>query len=500
MRVACLLASLAACLTAQQTAGITGTVTSAATHAPVAGVCVSVNLTGAQQTQSCRATTDPTGAYLVSGLDPGGYTVSFTADGFIPATSRSVRVGEGSARVDTVLLPAARLRGRVLDTEAQPAANVAVELYPYRGGRPIPVKTDGEGRFEFPRLAPGVYALLARPAAAPKDGTVLSPAWFPGFADRAQAERIIVRSGAEMAGYEIRLKQAAVFGLRGTVLNEQGKPAGRVLVRLDPTDIWQPFEAQIMSASDGTFEFSAVRPGEWRLHASVPLATNEALEGFASVSVDKHDVERVQVRLLPPFSLDGFIDRDEPRDPNGKRKVSGVYLTPVGGDGTQVLALHEQDGSIHFPKVVPGRYIISPVGYIPGYYVESVQLGDRDVFGKPIDLRDGTIPFRVVYKPNAGQVRGNVENCAGSTVALLPEDEALLDGQFIRTAACDANGRYEIGSLRPGDYYAFAFDRVDTSAFEDVTFVRNLRPAAVLVHVEAGHMADADLKVTPWPE
>jgi len=97
-------------------------------------------------------------------------------------------------------------------------------------------------------------------------------------------------------------------------------------------------------------------------------------------------------------------------------------------------------------------------------------------------------------------VRGSVEKAADTTVALVPQDEALLDGQFIRTAKCDNAGRFEVGSLKPGEYYAFAFDRIDRDALTDVTFVRNLRTAAVPVHVEAGKAADVELKVTPWPE
>ena len=164
------------------------------------------------------------------------------------------------------------------------------------------------------------------------------------------------------------------------------------------------------------------------------------------------------------------------------------------------MAFHQQDGSIRFPKVQPGRYTIFPVGYVAGYYVESVKLGDRDVMAHPLELTDGAIPFRVIYRPNAGRVRGNVEKGSKIAVALVPQDEALLDGQYIRTATCDVAGRFEVGSLKPGEYYAFAFDRLDRDALEDVTFVRNLRSAAVPVHVEAGKAADVDLKVTPWPE
>jgi hypothetical protein len=119
---------------------------------------------------------------------------------------------------------------------------------------------------------------------------------------------------------------------------------------------------------------------------------------------------------------------------------------------------------------------------------------------RPVELTDGAIPFRVVYRPNAGRVRGSVEKGAGTTIALVPQDEALLDGQFIRTVKCDASGRFEVGSLKPGEYYAFAFDRIDRDALTDASFVRNLRSAASPVHVDAGKAADLELKVTSWPE
>ena len=406
-----------------------------------------------------------------------------------------VHVAAASVRVSGELWPAAKLEGRVFDDEGQPAADIPVELYRYRGGRPLTATAGHDGRFSFAGVAPGVYALAARPAHKPKDGTALAPTWFPGFAARAQAERVIARPGAEIYGLEIRLRRVPVWSVEGVATDEENRPLGGVSIRLRPEDEWQPDEGSTVTGANGTFHFAAVRPGEWRL-----AAAGAGREGYASLVVDKHDVDRVSVRLYPPFALDGFIDREEPRDQEGKRKLSGVYLVPERGQGKQVLAFHQQDGSIHFPKVQPGRYTIFPVGFVPGYYVESVMLGDREVMAKPVDLTGGAIPFRVVYRPNAGRVRGSVEKGAGSTVALLPQDEALLDGQFIRTAKVDAGGRFEVGSLKPGDYYAFAFDRVDNDAFTDVTFVRNLRAAAVLVHVDAGQASDVELKVTPWPE
>jgi len=496
MRIAILLVCAAPLMLAQATGAIEGSVTNGVSHMAMAAVRVTANKQGEKEATTRRAVSDITGAFRTPDLEPGDYSVSFEADGYIAVTRRVIRVATGTVKVNVELLPSAAVRGRVLDDEGRPAADVAVEIYRFRGGRPSSVTTDRDGHFALTKIEPGVYAIAARPGAKPKEGTVLSPVWFPSFTDRAQAEPIIVRPGAELSGFEIRLRRVAAWTVRGVTVDEQGKPVRGASIWLCPPDQWQPDEGPVTSGADGAFEIPWVRPGEWRLHASV----DEASQGYAALTVEKHDVDRVQISLLPPFTLSGFVDREEPRDGEGKRKLTGVFLTPVGGAGSHALAFHDQDGAIRFNKVQPGRYVIFPVGYLPGYYVESVKLGDRDVMSKPVELTNAAIPFRIAYKPNAGRVRGNVEKGIGSTVVLLPQDEALLDGQFIRSEKCDGNGHFEVGSLRPGEYFAFAFDRVDHDALEDVRFVRNLRSLAVLVHVDAGQAANAELKVTPWPE
>ena len=88
----------------------------------------------------------------------------------------------------------------------------------------------------------------------------------------------------------------------------------------------------------------------------------------------------------------------------------------------------------------------------------------------------------------------------GTSIYVLPQDEAFLNQQFIRSGRCDGNGRFEIDSLRPGSYYAFAFDRVDGAALSDPAFVRGLAPLAETFQVKQGETASVRLKVTPWPE
>jgi len=86
-------------------------------------------------------------------------------------------------------------------------------------------------------------------------------------------------------------------------------------------------------------------------------------------------------------------------------------------------------------------------------------------------------------------------------VVLVPQEETLRDSdQFIQTTRCAAYGKFAIDNLRPGSYYAFAFDRVRKEMLEDVEFVRKIVPRAVRVEVRHGEAANFDLVPQVWPD
>ena len=99
----------------------------------------------------------------------------------------------------------------------------------------------------------------------------IPPTYFPGFPDHSLAEPIQVRAGAELSGSEIRLRAVPVYRVQGLVLDDQGRAAAGVSVRLSALDPWDAtgIEAQTGSRSDGAFEFPAVRPGDRRFAAEI---------------------------------------------------------------------------------------------------------------------------------------------------------------------------------------------------------------------------------------
>lgn len=115
-----------------------------------------------------ETTTSTTGAYLFSGVRPGGgYRVRVEAEKFATESRDGLVVTEGETlAVDFVLRKAAAvggIAGQVLDLLLQPVAGATVVVLE-GPERPAPVSTDAQGRFAFPDLPGGVYTLEVRAA------------------------------------------------------------------------------------------------------------------------------------------------------------------------------------------------------------------------------------------------------------------------------------------------------------------------------------------------
>jgi hypothetical protein len=152
-------------------------------------------------------------------------------------------------------------------------------------------------------------------------------------------------------------------------------------------------------------------------------------------------------------------------------------------------------------NVYPGRYRVLPAGHVPGYYVSSIWYGGYEVTTRPVDIVSPPLPLRIVYKSGAGRAAGAVEGGEGAWVVLAPQDEALRDpSQFVRAAECDSRGKFSLESLRPGSYYAFAFDRIEQEMFGSLEFVRKLAPHAARIDVRRGETAHIDLRRQVWPD
>lgn len=144
-------------LTAQETA-LEGTVTDGATHAPLAGVAISVS-----GSSSAAATTDAQGHYRITGLAPGTIQVTALAIGYDSVSATGTLVAGGTVYFSPVMYPsnttppdanAAGVKGVVLDAGTNlPLAGVTVTVSYHSTSQTA--TTDASGAFALGNLAGG---------------------------------------------------------------------------------------------------------------------------------------------------------------------------------------------------------------------------------------------------------------------------------------------------------------------------------------------------------
>ncbi len=513
-------------LLSAQTGTVEGTVTDALTGVPISGAAVRLYR---GDNIAYRVTTDAKGQFRIAGVTEGQYRpMMYGADHMSLArdhpAARTIEItaSKPSVSITAQLVPQAQVAGRVLSPAGEPMKGVPVAMRRvWHQQWNMTTVSDEGGFFRLRGLDPGAWILAVIPSfrinlgdAAKNPKPVTPPpaedgqrvgwatTFFPGVTDLAGAERVVLRPGSRVEGANIRLRTVPLRRLSGTVVDEAGRPLPDALVALKDLPTEGANAAMIHTDKEGCFVFDAAQDGEWRIYGQHGAAPAETLRGLLDVRVSRRDLTGVELRLSTPFPVKGTVEREEQRDSEGSRKVTAIYLMPENATpDLQTSTFHEQDGTFQLKKVHAGKYRVVPAGFVPDYYLASVWYGDQEVTTRAIDIVNPPLPLRIVYKKGAGRVGGTVEKGEGTSVVLVPEDEALRDSdQFIRSAKCGEGGRFSIDTLRPGRYYAFAFDRLEQELLEDAAFVRKLVSQAARVEVRAGETANLELRPQTWPD
>ena len=205
--------------------------------------------------------------------------------------------------------PPARIRGTMLGPDGQPARGVSVRIVNASGrdGRTAPVSADGT--FD---IAHGNGAFALQIWIGQGAGGRRSVGWYGGESgftlDREQATEIVV-DGADVTGVEIRLPA----GIRGTVLDSDGRPATAIGVQLEGESVdttgWGFVAADgtfYIIHKDGTYTLSVFFIGNegWRFigryGGESGLTTDRAQASL--IKIDGADVTGIDVRLPADFA------------------------------------------------------------------------------------------------------------------------------------------------------------------------------------------------------
>lgn len=480
---------------------IEGTVVDSVTALPIAGAKVTIEADGKPVYQ---ATTDDQGAFQIRSVKAGAYTASFTKPEFLPSTQERSKlrfeIRSDSVHLQGRLTPRSRVAGRVFDAGGRPVSGAEVLLDGSLIGQTA--TSDEEGNFQF-RAAPGSYVLSARapstlrpPAAGSGERLGWAHTYYPGVLDRLAAVKISVRAGLDMRGQDIGLRATHLVRVRGNVFDDNGDSVPRVALQAARTDETLSDEVQTVSEEDGSFEFASLPEGQWRVFAETHLG-NVRLRASVVVEVAGHDLDRLNLRLMAPFAITGSVMLPRTEGAKPEAKVVGIFLQPlVAGSEGFSQAKTDSNGNFRIDNVYPGKYKIVAVSPGPPYFLNSVRMGNREVLGQYVDLLSGTLPVEIKFESEGGGVRGTVQDCENGTVVLAPQDGAFQQAQFVQTTRCGDQGRFEIANVRPGDYYAFAFDQWPGAAELLSGLDQSVVNTAVRVRVERGMSVNVDLRIT----
>lgn len=525
-----ILAAIAATAAAQDTATVEGVVVNKVTGAGIEGATVWL---WSSSTNSSKAVTNGAGIFNFTGLAPGDYSSSVQKSGYsgpetqelVPprdAPKQHIAAGAQPVHLRFELIPPAVLRGRVLDADGNPA-RASIELGPR-----WTIPTNADGSFVAANLAPGSYTLLARPTVtrhgsakdAPRTEPV--PTYYPSTQDRSLAETIVVRAGAELSGYDIRLQSAEVHRVRGMVLNPDGKPSAKAEVTLQSKRerLTEPFnmkgivdgrvaysfqriaatgpsdEEPVITGDDGVFEFPSVRAGEWTVQVHSDWVRDEGQNrnllrfGSAAFRVDHEDVDGLKIVFATPFPLSlrtAVVLSDGSAPPAGVSLAVNM-MSEAGGTITRVEA--QTGGNLEFKQVLPGGHRLQAEVLAGNYYADSILLGSTDITGQTVELTPASPPLKIILKP-AGTLRGTLEGAESATVLLIPPS-------FTGTGySVQSNGKtMELTGIVPGEYAAIALDgRLEAPSMTDPARLRGLMPQSTSVRLEPGSTAFVQLKV-----
>jgi hypothetical protein len=220
------------------------------------------------------------------------------------------------------------------------------------------------------------------------------------------------------------------------------------------------------------------------------------------------DVTDLELRASATASVTGRLALD-PRS-TARTNLSQVLIGAMinRGDGALMNMSRfntELDGS--FSGEMPAGPLLLSVAGPLDWRVQSVVVDGVETFGRAIDIAPGSHEMVVVLTDRMSSVEGLVVDrrgipLSGFDVVLFPADATRWYSMspFIRQTRSRQNGRFELGSLPPGDYVAVATEGVPPLLFVDPEpTLQRLQAIATRLKVAEGERKTVSIRASPAP-
>jgi protocatechuate 3,4-dioxygenase beta subunit len=456
--------------------GITveGRVSDADTGRPIAGAIIGEGWTYRRRTES-----DNLGQYRLSGFgDPGVAELFARAEGYGQAKKENLPpVVGGVMHVDFELLPARRVRGRVLDAGGRPLAGVyvgAVASMLGAGGQKtdwLSSHTDDDGRFLIENLSSDLRHVLF----------VAKQGWSTQVYDFPPSEL----DQRELDLGEIVLRPPGL--VCGVVQDEGGQGLANVDVTLkgwnrdrfrfhepgahNPLAGWYVDSRRIRTDARGRFWFGGVAAGNYVLYAR---QRGRPESPTFRVQIEEGELREDIVLVFPG----GGTIRGQVVDTQGSG-VAGLYILasleqPRDPDAVvqdrNVSVRADADGRFEFLGLTEGEYLLKTYPYsleedplepwLPTR-VEHVQTGERNLV---IEMERGACIQGVLLDHTGAALFGY------QIVPVSGADNA--SNQNTRSSDTDAEGRFSVAVPRDTTWTLEVHGSPQTGAYDRVFLTR----------------------------
>lgn len=514
-------------------ATLRGRVTAADTGRPLRRVLIRASAQAAREARTVN--TDQNGRWELKDLPAGSYVIQASRTGYVTAgfdqprmtgPGRPVTVADKETRenVDISLTPGGVIVGRIVDEFGDPVSDAMVTAMrlQYMGGvrRPLiagpPSSSNDIGEFRLFGLAPGSYYLSAMPRGGmnpfdtPVDRVTYGQAFYPAAADVANAQRVTVRAGENIAGLVIALSPSRSARITGRAFGADSAPLrnGTVMLSSNASPMFMGSNGTIRP--DGTFSLANVPPGDYTLRTTVmglPTQGQPPTFATADVTVNGADIDDVVLQPRAPATITGRLVGDpavlSKIDPARVRLIAtgvGPQITPGLPQPPQPLSAD----LVFTLQTLPGQVSIRPIT-LPDLLVRSVRLDGRDVtkgFAVTTGAFSGTLEVEVAASTSKVVVttsNSRGEAVPGHDVVVFVQDEnawgVALPGHSA-IGQTNKDGTFETPVLLPGAYFVSLADGLEPGDANDPEVLAQLRTRAQRVTLRDGDTATVQLRTS----
>ncbi|HUI58364.1 MAG TPA: carboxypeptidase-like regulatory domain-containing protein [Bryobacteraceae bacterium] len=523
------LAAIGATLCSSATHDLEGRVVSAQTGDPVARARVLLRSYQQGQAVEVSLLSDADGTFHVANVPEGGYQISCTKAGYLPAYEGINVASTGDAKPAPVVVRLTSqvvIEGTLVDDQGAPVAqaNVQVVRQAVVNGRrqfqwAAGDNTDETGAFRVFGMPAGRYfvCVVANVTGVRRAKHLAYPVWFyPNATDVAGAQGFDLQAGQDQP-IQMRLPPPLpAREIRGQVVNP-GRYANLQLTPSFSTNAFNisPAYATSFDAKTGTFKISGVTAGVYNLEASTQ-AENQRLRASTVVTVGSTDVTGIRLEPVDVvLSGNVRVEGDAPPAPQLRMGASpgparlATFISIQSSHATAGIPV-DNDGNFHLHGPLPDTYRVI-VQSPNNVCAKSILQGSRDALhaGAVIPSDGQPEPLDVLLTSHCGTIEGTVmlpdsDSPTAFTVALLRQvgEELVMERQLgvsIAPRGSRMNGEvgggalgtpFSIQGVAPGDYFLYAWAVAAQIEYADAAYMRQFESARQAVTVTA------DSKVT----